>query len=311
MIAFIFSGQGTQKEAMGKDLYLNFPTAKIIFDRADDILGYKFTDVLFNSSETELMDTRTAQMGIFLYEVALAKSQKNIIPECVAGHSLGEYAALVVAGALEFDEAVLYIKKRGEIFHSAFERCPSAMGAIIGVDEEVVNAKLNDLNLELKEQLYIANYNGPGQFVITGTISAVKNACKIFKASGAKRALILPQKGVGHSPNSALEGKLLENELKKLHWKTPQIPIYMDVDGLPHTDPKQILNNQIKLMTHPVMWTNIVNNMIKNDVTAFYECGTDDTLQKIVHRMAPEVFVSSIIHTPDYEGLINDYSYSN
>lgn len=308
MKAFIFPGQGCQKEGMGKDLYENFPKARKIFEQANDILGERFTDTLFTASEDLLMDTRYTQMGVFIYECALAMGQDEVIPDCVAGHSLGEYAALVVSGVLSYEEGVKFIKKRGEVFYEAFQKHPSAMGAIIGIPEEQVLDVLKRVGEEDNENLYIANYNGPGQLVITGGRPSVKKACKVFKEMGAKRALVLPQKGVGHSPNSAEEGAILGEELKKLNFMTPHIPIYQDADGLPHTDPKEILENQIKLMTYPVQWTGITMNMVKNGVTEFYECGTDDTLQKIVKRMTPDSLVTSIVHTPIYEGKIHDFA---
>lgn len=293
---------------MGKDLYENFPKAKAIFEQANDILGNRFSDTLFTASEDLLMDTRYTQMGIFIYECALALGQEEIKPDCVAGHSLGEYAALVVSDAITFEEGVRFIKKRGEVFYEAFQKHPSAMGAIIGIPENKVLDVLKKVGDEDGENLYIANYNGPGQLVITGGRPSVKKACKIFKEMGAKRALVLPQKGVGHSPNSAEEGEILAVELKKLNFKTPKIPIYQDADGKPHTDPLEILDNQIKLMTHPVQWTKLTFNMVDNGVTEFYEIGTDDTLQKIVKRMTPESLVTSILHTPIYEGKVRDFS---
>lgn len=308
MKAFLFPGQGCQKKGMGKDLYESFPKAKAIFEQANDILGKRFSDFLFEASEDVLMDTRYTQMGIFIYEVAAALGQEDVKPDCVAGHSLGEYAALVISGVLSFEETVGFIKKRGEVFYEAFQKHPSAMGAIIGVDEQQVLDVLRQVGDEDGENLYIANYNGPGQLVVTGARASVKKACKILKGMGAKRALVLPQKGVGHSPNSAEEGAILGEELRKLNFKTPQIPIYQDADGLPHTDPKEILDNQIKLMTYPVQWTNITMNMVKNGVNEFYECGTDDTLQKIVKRMTPESLVTSILHCPTYDGKVQDFS---
>lgn len=308
MKAFIFPGQGCQKERMGKDLYENFPKARAVFEQANDILGERFSDFLFKANEEVLMDTRYTQMGIFVYECALALGQDEVKPDCVAGHSLGEYAALVVSGVLSYDEAVLFIKKRGEVFYEAFQKHPSAMGAIIGIPEEQVQNVLNQVGEEDGEKLYIANYNGPGQLVVTGARASVKKACKILKEMGAKRALVLPQKGVGHSPNSAEEGKILGEELKKLTFREAQIPIYQDADGEPHTNAQEILANQIKLMTYPVQWTKLTLNMLSNGVNEFYEVGTDDTLQKIVKRMTSESLVTSILHTPIYEGKIHDFS---
>lgn len=311
MKAFLFPGQGCQKEGMGKDLYEKFPKAKAIFEEANDILDERFSDTLFSASELLLMDTRYTQPAIFIYEVALAMAQDEVRPDCVAGHSLGEYAAMVVAGTLSFEEALPFIKTRGQVFYEAFQKHPSAMGAIIGIQDETVLEVLKKVGEEDGENLYIANYNGPGQLVVTGARMSIKKACKILKEMGAKRAIVLPMKGVGHSPNSAEEGAILAEELKKLHFMKPQVPIYQDVDGLPHTDPKEILDNQIKLMTYPVKWTDITMNMVRDGVSEFYEVGTDDTLQKIVKRMVPEAMVTSLLRTPIYEGKIHDFSIIN
>lgn len=311
MKAFLFPGQGCQKEGMGKDLYEKFPKAKAIFEEANDILDERFSDTLFSASELLLMDTRYTQPAIFIYEVALAMAQDEVRPDCVAGHSLGEYAAMVVAGALSFEEALPFIKTRGQVFYEAFQKHPSAMGAIIGIQDETVLEVLKKVGEEDGENLYIANYNGPGQLVVTGARMSIKKACKILKEMGAKRAIVLPMKGVGHSPNSAEEGAILAEELKKLHFMKPQVPIYQDVDGLPHTDPKEILDNQIKLMTYPVKWTDITMNMARDGVSEFYEVGTDDTLQKIVKRMVPEAMVTSLLRTPIYKGKIHDFSIIN
>lgn len=303
MKAFVFPGQSSQKLGMGKDLYEKCPKARTIFEQANDILGERFSDFLFNASEDVLMDTRYTQPAIFIYQVAAALGQDSIIPDCTAGHSLGEYAALVVAGALSFEECLPFIKTRGQVFYDAFERNPSAMGAVIAVPDETVREVLDHVSKEDNTGLYVANYNGPGQLVITGARDSVKKACKILKGLGAKRALVLPQKGVGHSPNSAEEGRILGEELKKLHWMTPRVPIYMDADGKPHTDPQDILETELKLMTYPVQWTDITMNMKANGVTEWYEVGCDDTLQKIVARMVPDLTVKSIWNTPTYQGV--------
>lgn len=303
MKAFVFSGQSSQKLGMGKDLYEKCPKARAIFEQANDILGERFSDFLFNASEDVLMDTRYAQPAIFIYQVAAALGQDSVLADCTAGHSLGEYAALVVAGALSFDECLPFIKTRGQVFYDAFQKNPSAMGAVIAVPDEQVRKVLKQVSEEDGNKLYVANYNGPGQLVITGARESVKKACKILKGIGAKRALVLPQKGVGHSPNSAEEGRILGEELKKMHWMTPRVPIYQDADGLPHTDPAELLDNEIKLMTYPVQWTDITMNMKANGVTEWYEVGCDDTLQKIVSRMVPDLIVKSLWDTPEYQGV--------
>ena len=303
MKAFVFPGQSSQKLGMGKDLYEKCPKARAIFEQANDILGERFSDFLFNASEDVLMDTRYTQPAIFIYQVAAALGQDAVLADCTAGHSLGEYAALVVAGALSFEECLPFIKTRGQVFFDAFQRNPSAMGAVIAVPDEQVRAVLKQVSEEDNTGLYVANYNGPGQLVITGARDSVKKACKILKEMGAKRALVLPQKGVGHSPNSAEEGRILGEELKKLHWMTPRVPIYMDADGKPHTDPQDILETELKLMTYPVQWTDITMNMKADGVTEWYEVGCDDTLQKIVSRMVPELTVNSIWDIPAYLGV--------
>ena len=296
---------------MGKDLYDQFPKARAVFEEANEILGERFSDTLFSASEEFLMDTRYTQPAIFIYEMALVLGQDEIRPDCVAGHSLGEYAALVTAGVISFEEALKFIRIRGQVFHEAFQKHPSAMGAIIGIPDEQVQEVLNQVGDEDGEKLYIANYNGPGQLVITGARASIKKACKVLKEMGAKRAIVLPMKGVGHSPNSAEEGEILGEELKKLNFKDAVIPIYQDADGEPHTNAQEILDNQIKLMTYPVQWTKITNRMDDDGVKEFYEVGTDDTLQKIVSRMKPHSKVTSLLHIPSYEGLIHDYSITN
>lgn len=303
MKAFVFSGQSSQKLGMGKDLYEKCPKARAIFEQANDILGERFSDFMFNATEDVLMDTRYTQPAIFIYQVAAALGQDSVLADCTAGHSLGEYAALVVAGALSFDECLPFIKTRGQVFYDAFQKNPSAMGAVIAVPDEQVREVLKQVSEEDGNKLYVANYNGPGQLVITGARESVKKACKVLKGMGAKRALVLPQKGVGHSPNSAEEGRILGEELKKMHWMTPRVPIYQDADGLPHTDPAELLDNEIKLMTNPVQWTDITMNMKATGVTEWYEVGCDDTLQKIVSRMVSDLSVKSIWDTPEYQGV--------
>ncbi|MCQ2086414.1 MAG: ACP S-malonyltransferase [archaeon] len=306
MNAFVFPGQSSQKKGMGRDLYNKCPKAKDIFECANDILGYRFSDFMFSASEEVLMDTRVTQPAIFIYQVAAALGQDSVIPDCTAGHSLGEYAALVVAGALSFEETLPFIVTRGQVFYDAFQKNPSAMAAVIALPDEIVIDVLNHVGDEDGTNLYIANYNGPGQLVITGASSSIKKACKILKEKGAKRALVLPQKGVGHSPNSADEGRILGEKLQKMHWMSPRIPVYQDADGLPHIQPSELLDNEVKLMTHPVLWTDITMNMKSDGVTNWFEVGCDDTLQKIVYRMASDLNIRSIWDVPEY-GDINPF----
>lgn len=301
--AFLFPGQSSQKLGMGKDLYAKCPRARDIFEQANDIIGERFSDFFFNATEDILMDTRYTQPAIFIYQVAAALGQDAVKADCTAGHSLGEYSALVVAGALTFEDCLPFIKTRGQVFYNAFKRNPSAMGAVIALPDQTVLDVLKLVSDEDQTGLYIANYNGPGQLVITGALESVRKACKIMKGLGAKCALVLPQKGVGHSPNSAEEGRILGEELKKLNWYTPRIPIYMNVDGKPHTDPQDILETELKLMTYPVQFTDITMNMKANGVTEFYEVGCDDTLQKIVARMCSDGLVASIWSTEELKHI--------
>lgn len=300
--AIMFSGQGSQKFGMGKDLYDKSPQSRKVFENANDIIGERFSDKIFSTTEDQLTDPRINQLAIFIYEMAIFLGQDEIQPDFVAGHSLGEYAALVAAGVLSMEDTISFLKIRGEVLYDAFVKNPSAMGVVIGISDEEVKKIISDISDE-NSHIYIANYNGPGQLVITGQMEVIKNACKIFRGMGAKRSFLLPQKGFGHSPNSIQEGKILAKELQKLKWNEPHIPIFQDVDGEKHTDQNEILENQIKLLTHPVLWTSIINNMAKEGVTEFYECGTDDTLQKIVSRMYPDFNVDTLWNTTRFKGI--------
>lgn len=307
MKSLIFAGQGCQKEGMGKDLYEKSSQAKELFEYANNILGMRFTDLMFNSDEAFLMDTRNTQMAVFVYEIVMALAQKEIVPDCMAGHSLGEYSALVVAGSISFEDGINLIKKRGDILHDAFEIRPGAMGAVIGLPDEVVENMIDEVGKQNNEKIYVANYNGPGQLVISGTRDGVKMACKRLKELGAKRAMLLPMKASGHCPNAQQEADQLMEHIQKIDIKEPSCPIYQCVDGLPHTNPGEIRQNLIDHLTHPVQWTRMTNEMANSGVTDFYEVGTDDTLQKIVSRMYPNLNVTSLWSIPTYNN-INPYN---
>lgn len=310
MKALIFPGQGCQKEGMGEDLYNLFPEAKELFDRADSFLGWKITDVMFHGSEEELMETKNTQPSVFIYEVALAMTQKEIVPDVVAGHSLGEFAALVICGAISLEDGLKLVLNRALIGQKASENAPikTGMGAVIGLDDDYVAKRIKEIWDESGEPIYFANHNGPGQVVITGSKKGVRLACKAFMKEGAKKAVPLAIGGSFHSPFMAEAQNELGEIIKNIEFKTPRIPIYQCVDALPHTDPEEIRKNLIVHITHPVLWTDMVNNMDKDGVNEWYEVGTDDTLQKIVSRMKPSSKVSSLLYIPTYNGKIKDYS---
>lgn len=308
--AFVFPGQGCQKEGMGKDLYVLSPKAKELFDRADDALGWKITDVMFHGTEEELMETQNTQPSVFIYEVALAIAQNEIVPDVVAGHSLGEFAALVVAGAITLEDGLKLVLNRALIGQKAYENAPvkTGMGAVIGLPDEYVAKRIKEIWDETGEAIYFANHNGPGQAVITGTKKGVKIACKAFMQEGAKKAVPLAIGGSFHSPFMNEAKKELGTVIESVEFKKPRIPIYQCVDAKPHTNPAELRANLIEHITSSVLWTDMVNNMDADGVTEYYEVGTDDTLQKIVSRMKPYAKVTSLLHIPSYEGKIMDYS---
>lgn len=286
--AYVFPGQGAQFSGMGKDLYENNELAKSMFDKADEILGFSITKVMFSGSDEELKQTKVTQPAVFLHSVILAKVL-GVKPDGVAGHSLGEFSALVVAGALSFEDGLRLVAKRAMAMQKCCENNPGGMAAILGLEDETIEQVCQSVD----GVVVAANYNCPGQLVISGADEAVDAACAKLKEAGARRAMRLPVGGAFHSPLMEAARAELEQAISEVEFNTPVCPIYQNVDAQPQSEPEVIKANVIAQLTAPVRWTQIAKNMIADGYDNFVELGPGAVLQGLIKKVNPEVSVES------------------
>ena len=286
MKAFVFPGQGAQFVGMGKDLYENNPLAKELFEKANDILGYRITDIMFEGTDEDLRQTKVTQPAVFLHSVISALCMGDAFkPEMTAGHSLGEFSALVAAGALSFEDGLKLVYARAMAMQKACEAAPSTMAAIIALPDEKVEEICTQVTKETGEIVVAANYNCPGQVVISGSIEGINKACELMKAAGAKRALPLKVGGAFHSPLMNPAKIELEAAIRATEFHQPKCPVYQNVDALPHTSPEEIKANLVAQLTASVRWTQTVKNMIADGADEFTECGPGAVLQGLIKKI--------------------------
>lgn len=290
MKAFVFPGQGAQYPGMGKDLFENSAEAKALFEKANEILDFSITDIMFEGSADDLKQTKVTQPAIFLHSVLLAKTLNDFAPDMVAGHSLGEFSALVTAGALTFEDGLKLVSKRALAMQKACEVEPSTMAAIVGLDDEVVEEVCNSID----EVVVAANYNCPGQLVISGSVPGIDKACELLTEKGAKRALKLPVGGAFHSPLMEPAREELAAVIEATDIQKPVCPVYQNVSAQPVTNPSEIKQNLIAQLTAPVRWTQTVKNMIADGATSFTEIGPGKVLQGLVKKVDRSMETSGI-----------------
>lgn len=290
MKAYVFPGQGAQFVGMGKELYEQSEIAKGLFEQANEILGFRITDVMFSGTDEDLKETKVTQPAIFLHSVILAKVLgENFKPEMVAGHSLGEFSALVAAGALSFEDGLRLVAARANAMQKACEEQPSTMAAILGLEDQVVE----DICAQVTDVVVPANYNCPGQLVISGSIAGIDQACEKLTEAGARRALKLNVGGAFHSPLMESARAELQTAIENTAIKSPVCPIYQNIDAKPYTDPSSIKQNLIAQLTGAVRWTQTVQHMLADGATSFTEVGPGNVLQGLVKKVDREVETAS------------------
>ncbi len=286
MKAYVFPGQGAQFTGMGKDLYDNSPVAKQLFEKANSLLGFRITDIMFEGDSEALRQTKVTQPAVFLHSVISYLVNAQDTPDMVAGHSLGEFSALVACGALSFEDALLLVSKRAMAMQRACEMQESTMAAVIALPDE----KVEEVCASITDDVVVAaNYNCPGQVVISGTVSGIEKACEKMKEAGAKRALRLQVGGAFHSPLMQPAADELGKAILATEFRQPTCPIYQNVDARPHTDPQEIKQNLLSQLTSPVRWTRSVQNMIADGADSFREFGPGDVLKGLIRKINSEV----------------------
>lgn len=293
MKAYIFPGQGSQFSGMGRDLYERSTEARSLFDRADRLLGFGLTTAMFTGTDEELRQTNVTQPAVFMHSVATALADDTFAPDMVAGHSLGELSALVAAGALSFEDGLMLVFQRATAMQRACELQPSTMAAILGLDDATIGRVCADI-AAVGELVVPANYNCPGQVVISGSLAGVQLACDQLKAAGAKRTLILPVGGAFHSPLMEPAREELARAIETTKFSEPRCPIYQNVTAQPATDVEVIKANLVAQLTAPVRWTQSVEAMVADGATEFIECGPGKVLQGLVKKIAGTVVVAGL-----------------
>lgn len=288
MKAFVFPGQGAQYTGMGKDLYEAYPVAREMFEQANEVLGFRLTDVLFDGTDEDLKRTSVTQPAVFVHSVIASRVMTILQPQMVAGHSLGEYSALVACGALRYEDALVLVSKRAQAMQRACEAQESTMAAVLGMED----AEVDDICRKITNEVVVAaNFNCPGQVVISGTVEGVEQACALLKQAGARRAIRLQVGGAFHSPLMQPAAEELEDAIMQTEFMAPICPIYQNVNAYPQTDPEQIRENLLLQLTAPVRWTQTIKNMVVDGATEFYEYGPGDVLKGLIKKIDKDVVV--------------------